>query len=159
MDKITFDFTGERIIISKRSVDYLIEYICVNVLSAKNIIINDKYYWYFLFFITTPSRYGPQGIWVANLRKSGNGKSLLLMVPFDVIVSSDNQSVTFLMLLYKALGLFLQRQFKRISGEFLDEVWSKIDFEYIESIVVPLSADDTVNFHRPSEDADKYIIL
>ena len=127
--------------ISSRIIDYFQNFVIENILSQKNILLGSKYDTCLSIMLLGEGRYSnnvvevfpPQSV-SGPLHKV---KVYSVKIPTKPIIDSDKKSITFAKLLYEGVCLFFIQNFKTIDLTFMDNLWSLVDIEYINSIPYP----------------------
>lgn len=127
--------------------EYLIRFITDNILASKNIVLNGKWNVVLaMIFLSNGGRYTTREIFFPKAQpktiKEDNIKLYEIIIPLDEILESPNPYLRSIELMYEASKIFLTTTYKSITNEFVEDLWQKIDFEYLYSLPYPASLNE-----------------
>lgn len=127
--------------ISYRVREYFVKFVSDNVLEKKKIIINGKYNTLLAIFF---SGGGPKVLYKdigfakgSRFIKEENVKIYEIFILLNAIQKAKNPYLRTIELMYEAIKIFLTTTYKKITPEFMDELWSKVDLDYLLSLPYP----------------------
>jgi hypothetical protein len=134
--------TIDRPPISSKVKEYLIEFITENVLREKRIILDSNWNVVLaMFFLGEGERFTTTNIFLANggprTIKSDRIKMHEAVLPIKRIKLSQNPYLTTIEMMYETLKMFLTKTYKKVKPELMDELWKKVDLEYLLSLPYP----------------------
>ena len=144
---IRFSCTEEtRPPISEKIGIYLSNFVIKNVLEPKDVLINAKWDVILsILFVGEGKRGGPDTPFLAKgarILTAENTKIYEMLVPLKLIDLSHGSALTTIELLYQSLKLFLVSTYKKITSEFLDSLWQKVDLNYLLSLPYPAPGNE-----------------
>ena len=127
--------------ISWRVRDYLEDFIIENVLNKKQIIVSSQWTIHLhCFFCKLSPRFNYDHIrFYAKPRtvKENDVKIYEIMIPEKLIIESKNKYEKTIELMYKAISIFLTTTYKKVSQEFMNELWQKVDMKFLLTLPYP----------------------
>lgn len=121
--------------------DYLEDFIIENVLNEKQIVVSSQWTIHLHFFFCKPSpRFNHDDIhFYAKPRtvKENMVKIYEIMIPEKLITESKNKYEKTIELMYEAISIFLTTTYKKVSKEFMNELWHKVDMKYLLTLPYP----------------------
>jgi hypothetical protein len=132
---------AERPPISFKVREYFEKFIAENVVSKKKIIVGGK--WNIslaMHFSVDGPKVFFKGVALAKGARtvtSENVKIYETVILMEPIKESDNAFLKTIELMYEALKLFFTRTYKKITPGYMDELWKKVDVDYLLSLPYP----------------------
>jgi hypothetical protein len=121
--------------------EYFEEFILKNVLIKKKIAVGGR--WQIMFTIHFQEK-GAQtnfdDVAVAKSCRTVAAESVKLyesVILVDAIRSYQNPYLGTIELMYKVIKLFLTAAYKKVTFEFMDELWNRVDMNYLLSLPYP----------------------
>jgi hypothetical protein len=89
-------------------------------------------------------KFGPPGVYVYAPTTVGadNVKFYPIQIPLKEIKESDAPLLKTIELLYEGIKLFFVKNFKKIDEKFMDDLWLKVDLNYLLSLPYPAELKD-----------------
>ena len=132
---------GDRIPVSFRVREYFEEFSKENILIPKKLIIDSKWNVLLGIIFMSEGKRGPKGIFMAKggPRSVSENKVKLyeIIIPIRPIQESERPLLKTIQMIYESLKLFFTRTYKKVTPEFMDELWSKVDLGYLLSLPYP----------------------
>jgi|GEM_PF-2463311 len=126
--------------------DYLEDFIIENVLNEKQIIVTSQWTIHLhCFFCKASPRFNYEYIHFHNKPrtvKENMVKIYEIMIPEKLIDVSNSKYEKTIELIYDAISIFLTATYKKISKEFMSELWHHVDMKYLLSLPYPAQAKD-----------------
>lgn len=126
--------------------DYLEDFIIENVLMEKQIVVSSQWTIHLHCFFCKPSpRFNydyvhfyakPQTV------KENMVKIYEIMIPEKLINESKNKYEKTIELMYDAISIFLTATYKKVSKEFMNELWQQVDMKYLLALPYPAKVKD-----------------
>ena len=126
--------------ISHKVREYFIQFLSDNLLKRKKIIIGGKWEIILSILFTGEGKYGPKGIFMPKNPRTISSESVKLyeiIIPSKLIQESDKPFLKTIELMYEAIKVFFTTTYKKITPEFMDELWKKVDLDYLLSLPYP----------------------
>jgi hypothetical protein len=121
--------------------DYLEDFVIENVSKEKQIIVASQWSIHLhCFFCKFSPRFNYEGISFYDkprIVKQNMIKTYEIMIPEKLIDDSENKYEKTIELMYEAISIFLTATFKKVSPEFMKDLWSSIDMNYLLSLPYP----------------------
>jgi len=121
--------------------DYLENFIIENVLNEKQIIVSSQWTIHLHLYFCKPSpRFNYDDInFYAKPRtvKENMVKIYEIMIPEKLIAESKNKYERTIELMYEGISIFLTTTYKKVSKEFMNELWPKVDMKYLLTLPYP----------------------
>jgi hypothetical protein len=64
------------------------------------------------------------------------------MIPEKLITESENKYEAIIKLMYEAISIFLTTTYKKVSNEFMNELWHRVDLKYLLTLPYPAKVKD-----------------
>ena len=135
----------ERPPISHKVKDYLIDLIIKEVLEKKNIIVNARWNIFLALYFFRKGKYGPDRVFLAKGSRTVSAENIKIyevIVPIQVLDTAGDKYLKTIELMFEAITLFLTSNYKKITADFMAEVWKKADLEYLHSLPYPAPFED-----------------
>jgi len=125
--------------ISNKVIEYFIEFINENVCSEKKVIVNGNWTVVLaIFFLQEGKRYTSREIFLAvgarKIKQEGT-KLYEIVVPSKLISESEDCIFETINLIYRAISIFFTKTYKKVTSEFMDLLWEKVDTTYLKAIM------------------------
>jgi len=138
---------NERPPVSSKIREYFEQFISNNVLEKKKIIIGGKWNIYLSIMFTGD---GPKVLFERislakdpRIVKSEHVKIYFVFIRVKHIRESENPLLKTIELMYEAIKIFLTTTYnKKITSEFMDELWKQVDLEYLLSLPYPAPLEE-----------------
>lgn len=126
--------------------DYFEDFIIENVLNEKQIVISSKWtiHLHCMFCKVSP-RYNYDYIHFYNKQrtvKENMVKMYEIMIPEKLIDDSENKYERTIELMYEACSIFLTATYKKVSKEFMNDLWRIVDKKYLVTLPYPAQVKD-----------------
>ena len=130
--------------ISYKIREYFVHFITENVLIPKKIILNGKWNICLAFIFLKDGKFGPSGVYVYKPTSvsSDNVTIYPIQVPLKEIVESNNPLLRTIELFYEGIKLFFVKNYKKVDEKFMDDLWVKVDLDYLLSLPYPANIKD-----------------
>lgn len=131
--------------ISYKIREYLAKFITENLLKEKKLVVGGKWKINLGLIFLTEGKYGPKYIKMANSPRTIRSDGIKLyeiVIPLKLIEESDKQLLKTIELIYESLKIFFTTTFKKITPEFMDELWKKIDLDYLLCLPYPAPLEE-----------------
>ena len=126
--------------------DYLEDFIIENVLNEKQIIVSSQWTIHLhCFFLKHSPRFNYEHIHFLNKPrtvKQDMVKTYEIMIPDKLINESENKYERTIELMYEAVSIFITTVYKKVSKEFMNNLWKQVDMKYLLSLPYPAEVKD-----------------
>lgn len=126
--------------------DYLEDLVIENVLQEKRIVVSSQWTIHLHCFFCRPApRYNDEHISFFNKPrtvKENMVKIYQIMIPEKLINESENKYERTIELMYEAVSVFLTTTYKKVSKEFMGELWKEADMKYLLTLPYPANIKD-----------------
>ena len=126
--------------ISHKVREYLLFFTTKNVLEKKNVLLNAKWNVILSIYFVRKRMYGPECVFLAKGSRtvsSENTKIFEVIVPVQTIDDSADKHLRTIELMYEAIALYLTTTYKKITKEFMSQLWQEVDLSYLLSLPYP----------------------
>src|SRR5688500_2501450 len=126
--------------ISHKVRDYFVDFITIEVLQKKHVIINAKWDIILALYFVRKGKYGPDRLFLAKGSRSvsvENTKIYEVIIPMQVIDAADDKYLKTIELIYEAITMFLISIYKKVTFDYMNQLWEKIDLDYLISLPYP----------------------
>ena len=127
--------------------EYYMKFITDNVLIKQKIIVDGK--WNVglgIIFISDGARYKSKEIIIAKgaprIVKEQSLKLYQIIVPLTVIQEAEEPLLKTIELMFEAITVFLTTVYKKITREFMDELWRQVDLSYLLNLPYPATLSE-----------------
>ena len=131
----------ERPPISYRVSEYFEHFVTEHILEKKKIIIQGEWDVHLtIYFLTNGPKVLFKGIALGKGVRTVISERVKLysaLILIEPIQSAENPFLKTIELMYDAIKLFFTTTFKKVTPEFIDELWSKVDLDYLLSLPYP----------------------
>ncbi|MCC6185557.1 MAG: hypothetical protein IT256_00240 [Chitinophagaceae bacterium] len=121
--------------------DYLEDFIIENVLNEKQIVVSSHWTIHLHCLFCKPSpRFNYEDIHFypkPRTVKENMVKIYEIMIPEKLILESKNKYEKTIELMYEAISIFLTTTYKKISEDFMSDLWHKVDMKYLLTLPYP----------------------
>lgn len=127
--------------ISSKIREYLEQFLSVNVLEPKKIIVGGK--WTIILsmlFVEEGARYTLKDVYMAKGSRTVSAEATKIyeiLLPLKCIQESKKPLLKTIELMYEAIKKFITTNYKKVTPELMDELWKKVDLEYLLSLPYP----------------------
>lgn len=127
--------------ISHKVRKYFEKFLIDNVLEKKKIIIGGK--WTIglsMLFVQEGARYTLRDIYMAKGSRTVSAEAIKIyeiLIPLLCIQEAKEPLLKTVELMYDAIKKFVTITYKKITPEFMDELWSSVDLDYLFSLPYP----------------------
>jgi hypothetical protein len=123
--------------ISYKIREYFEQFVKENILERKKIIIGGSWNIHLTInFITTGPKVLFKGVALGNGATTVKSEAVKLysaLILIEPVQEAENPLLKTVELMYEAIKLFFTKTYKKISPEFMDELWNQIDVNYLLS--------------------------
>lgn len=127
--------------ISYKICEYFEQFVKENILERKKIIIGGSWNIHLTInFLTTGPKVLFNGVALGNGATTVKSEAVKLysaLILIEPIQEAENPLLKTVELMYEAIKLFFTKTYKKISREFMDELWNQIDVNYLLSLPYP----------------------
>lgn len=127
--------------ISYRIREYLMKFITECILEKKKIIVGGKWtVTLSLHFVGEGRMYKSRNIFLAKGLRTITTEGIKIydiIIPLKLIQEAENPLLKTIELMYESVKIFLTTTYKKVSSEFMDELWKQIDLDYLLSLPYP----------------------
>lgn len=138
--------TNYRPPISYKIREYFTEFLIINLLEEKKLILGGKWHVNLTLYFEGEGRYGlPKVIRMdKNPRQISSEKTKLyeIFIPIKPIQESSNPLLTTIEQMYEAMVIFFTTTYKKVSRELMSELWEKVDLNYLLALPYPAAMKD-----------------
>lgn len=137
--------TENRIPLSSKIKEYFEEFITDNILLPKKIMIGSKWNYSLSIIYIGDGKFGPKNIFMPKGTRtvsSENIKMQEILIPVKLIGDAVVPKQKAIELMYEAITTFLTRTYKKVTIEIMDELWKKVDMDYLLSLPYPAALED-----------------
>lgn len=129
----------QRIPISEKVMEYYEDFMESNILKPKKIIINSKWNIWIGFMLTPIEKEKFTTIETYHFRsiKEENVRFYPIAIPVNLISDAKNIPLKIAEVFFEGIKLFFIENYKSIDEIFFNELWTKVDIEYLQSIPYP----------------------
>lgn len=131
----------ERPPISHKLIDYFVQFVIDHVLKPQRIIIGGKWQTHLcLHFLAEGPRFTTSEIVMAKgatTVKQDSVKIYNIIIPTKAIVESQNPYQKTIDIMYEAITKYFTSSFKKVTLEFMADLRTQIDFDYLLSLPYP----------------------
>lgn len=130
--------------ISHKVIEYLEQFIIDNILIPKKIIIGGKWNIWLAISFMKEGNFGPKGVYMykPTTVSGDNVKFYPIDIPLKEIKESEKPYLRTIELLLEGVRLFFTKTYKKVSADILDELFKKIDWDYMLSLPYPAEVRD-----------------
>ena len=138
---------GNRPPISNAVKEYFITFIIENVLAKKKLIIGGKWKVILaIIFLSEGKRYSSAEIFLAKggpRTITNEGVRLYeIIIPMKVIKEAEAPLLRTIELIYEAIKIFFTTTYKKVTPEFMDNLWKEVDLKYLLSLPYPAPLEE-----------------
>jgi len=126
--------------ISHKVRDYFIQFITEEVLVKKNIMLKAKWDVILAIYFIRKEKYGPDRVSLlkgSRTVSAENTKIYEVLIPAQLIDAANDKHLKTIELIYEAIALFLTTTYKKVTSEFMSQLWAKVDLDYLLSLPYP----------------------
>jgi hypothetical protein len=138
--------TNYRPPISCKIREYFEQFISENILQRKKIITGGKWHINLTIYFVGEGRLGlPKVIKMDKSPRVIRDESIKLyeiFVPVRPIQESDDPLLKTIELMYEAITIFFTTTYRKITNEFMTDLWRKVDLKYLFSLPYPAPMKD-----------------
>jgi hypothetical protein len=127
--------------ISVKILQYFEKFAIENILVKKKILLGTKWTIHVRFTILESGKRIPNTVHIISAFSTGLDKSYSVFIPSKLFIHLKDPRMKIIELFYQGLSVFFTENYKRVTNEFMDELWKKVDLEYLLSIPYPAPND------------------
>lgn len=132
--------------VSYRVREYFVNFLVDNLLKEKKLIIGGKWHINLTIYFVGEGKLGlPKNIVIGKSPRTVSAEMTKLyeaLIPVKLIQESDRPFLKTIELMYEALTVFFTATYKKITKEFMDELWKQVDLNYLLSLPYPAPMED-----------------
>ena len=132
--------------ISYKLREYFVNFLTDSLFKKKKIIIGGKWHINLAIYFVGEGRLGlPKNIVMAKNPRTVSAEMTKLyeiLVPVKPIQESERPFLKTIELMYEALTVFFTTTYKKVTKEFMDELWNQVDIDYLLSLPYPAPLED-----------------
>jgi hypothetical protein len=130
---------GNRPPISHKVTDYLVQFIREEILVPRQIILQEEWNVELAMMFMPKDEFGPHkiDIYEPDIYDDVKVKTYPIAIPLDTILQSDEPYRKTIESMYEGLFLYFTAFHKSIHAHFMQDLWEKINFEYLFSLPYP----------------------
>ena len=131
--------------ISYKIRQYFENFIVERVLMEKKIIINGQWHINLTIHFIADGDRGPKSIFLAKGARTVTEEKVKvyeILIPVKLAQDVQNPLLRIVELIYDAIKIFLTATYKKVKPEFMDDLWKKVDLDYLLALPYPASFEE-----------------
>lgn len=129
--------------ISSRILRYFEEFVYTNILIPQKIIIHSKWEIGLFYMFGGEGKYAVPHTHLYPYQQTGNfNKDFPVSIVLNDILNAENKSLKVAELIYEGIVLYFTSNFKKTSNEFMENLKSDINWDYLASLPYPAPLKD-----------------
>ena len=132
--------------ISSKVREYFEDFISDNLLKPKKIILGSRWRIELVIcFVEEGPRYTSTHLFLAEKPRTVSAENLKMyeiLIPLKLLNGVDNPYLRTIELFFEALKIFFTTKYKTVNSKDMQELWNKIDIEYLSSLPYPANLTD-----------------
>lgn len=125
--------------LSHKVTDYLVQFIRQEILLPRQIILADEWNVELAIMFMPKGEFGPHkvDVYEPDIYDDVKVKTYPIAIPLDTIQQSDEPYMKTIELMYEGIFLYFTAFHKSIHAHFMQDLWEKINFDYLFSLPYP----------------------
>lgn len=126
--------------------EYFVQFLVENLLKEKKIILGGKWHINIAIYFVGEGRLGlPKSIVMAKNPRTVSAESTKIyeiLIPIRPIQESEAPLIKTIELMYEAMVVFFTTTYKKVTKDFMNELWRRVDLKFLLSLPYPAPIED-----------------